>query len=59
MNIELHNGDCLEVMKNMPDKSVDCIITDPPYELSNHGYGKTELSNRKIVKDKHIDFISN
>lgn len=59
MDMKLYNGDCLEVMKNMPDKSVDCIITDPPYELSNHGYGKTELSNRKIVKDKHIDFISN
>lgn len=25
------NGDCLEVMKEMPDKSVDCIITDPPF----------------------------
>ena len=58
--MELYNGDYLEVMKNIPDKSVDCIITDPPYELSNHGgVGKTEFSNRKIVKDKHINFISN
>lgn len=24
-------GDCLEVMKFIPDKSVDAIITDPPY----------------------------
>ena len=49
--MELYNGDYLEVMKNIPDKSVDCIITDPPYELSNHGgVGKTEFSNRKIVK---------
>lgn len=24
-------GDCLEVMKGLPDKSVDIIITDPPY----------------------------
>lgn len=29
--IELFNGDCLEVMKKIPDKSVDCIITSPPY----------------------------
>jgi site-specific DNA-methyltransferase (adenine-specific) len=28
---ELHHGDCLEVMRGMPDKSVDAIITDPPY----------------------------
>ena len=24
-------GDCLEVMKTLPDKSVDAVITDPPY----------------------------
>ena len=27
----LYHGDCLEVMKSIPDKSVDAIITDPPY----------------------------
>lgn len=31
MNIELHNVDCFEFMKSMPDKSVDCVVTDPPY----------------------------
>lgn len=25
------NGDCLEVMKQMPDKCVDLVVTDPPY----------------------------
>ncbi|AUR96531.1 DNA methylase [Vibrio phage 1.226.O._10N.261.48.E5] len=29
--IELINGDCLEEMKNIPDGSVDMILTDPPY----------------------------
>ena len=29
--IKLYHGDCLEVMKEIPDKSVDCIITSPPY----------------------------
>jgi adenine-specific DNA-methyltransferase len=24
-------GDCIEVMQEMPDASVDCVITDPPY----------------------------
>ena len=28
---ELWQGDCLELMKDIPDKSVDCIITDLPY----------------------------
>jgi site-specific DNA-methyltransferase (adenine-specific) len=31
MTIELHNCDCLDFMRTMPDKSVDAVITDPPY----------------------------
>lgn len=31
MSIELHLGDCLDVMREMPDGSVDAVITDPPY----------------------------
>jgi len=27
---DLFHGDCLEVMKNIPDASVDMILTDPP-----------------------------
>jgi len=30
-DIELWHGDCLELMKNIPNGSVDAIITDPPY----------------------------
>lgn len=29
--IELHQGNCLEVMKSIPDGSVDMILADPPY----------------------------
>ena len=29
--IDLHNGACLEVMKAIPDGSVDMVLTDPPY----------------------------
>ncbi len=29
--VDLHLGDCLEVMKQIPDKSVDAIICDLPY----------------------------
>ena len=31
---EVIQGDCLEVMKDIPDNSIDTIITDPPYNLS-------------------------
>ncbi len=31
IDIELLRGDCLELMKNIPDGSVDLVLTDPPY----------------------------
>ena len=33
MESRLYLGDSLEVMKKLADNSVDCIITDPPYNL--------------------------
>ena len=32
---EILLGDCLEVLKTLPDASVDAIVTDPPYGLGN------------------------
>lgn len=29
--IKLYQGDCLEVMRSLPDDSIDSVITDPPY----------------------------
>src|ERR1700679_1548563 len=26
-------GNCLEVMKTLPDNSIDCVVSDPPYGL--------------------------
>ena len=34
-NYKLYQGDCLEVMKNIEDRSVDLILTDPPYGTSS------------------------
>ena len=31
VNIDLMKGDCLELMKSIPDASVDMVLTDPPY----------------------------
>lgn len=35
--IQLYNGDCLELMKNIPDGSVDLVLTDPPYPTTSRG----------------------
>ena len=31
----LHHGDCLEVLATLPDASVDSVVTDPPYSLTD------------------------
>lgn len=38
-DIDLRQGDCLELLKSIPDRSVDLIITDPPYEIVAGGAG--------------------
>ncbi len=35
--IDLHAGDCREVLASLPDDSVDAVVTDPPYELGFMG----------------------
>ena len=41
-DIKLLKGDCLELLKNIPDKSVDLVVTDPPYLIeSTTTNGKT------------------
>lgn len=38
-DIKLMQGDCLEMMKQIPDGSVDCIVTSPPYNLNKKSSG--------------------
>jgi site-specific DNA-methyltransferase (adenine-specific) len=33
--IDLRLGDCIEILKTLPDNSVDSIVTDPPYHLTS------------------------
>ena len=44
--IDLRCGDCLEIMKTMPSKSVDLILTDPPYgkkaDKGTNGFGSAK-----------------
>lgn len=43
-SIKLILGDCLQEMKKIPDKSIDLIVTDPPYNLGYTGRGKQNFS---------------
>lgn len=49
----LLKGDCLELMKGLPDKSVDCFVCDLPYGQLTTGFdrpGHNEEVRRKVAK---------
>ena len=39
INANLQCGDCLELLKKIPDNTIDLVITDPPYEIVPGGAG--------------------
>ena len=51
MNVKL--GDCFKLLKKIPDCSVDCIITDPPYFLDklSHEWDYTNKTNSNVIKN--------
>lgn len=48
---ELIHGNCIEVLRQMPDKSIDCIITDMPYGVGVQfgEYADTEDNLRHLI----------
>lgn len=56
----LFNGDCLEVMKGIPDGSVDLVLTDPPYNIARdnnfHTMGRAGIDFGEW--DKGFDLFS-
>lgn len=59
---ELLQGDCLELMKKIPDNSIDLIVTDPPYLIkykTNYRKDKNHDFCSEILNDDNYDCISN
>lgn len=55
MNYSLYNADCMKIMPILEDKSIECIITDLPYDgVSKKGAERAKYSGqlRKIDKGK-------
>lgn len=51
---KVHNCDCLEFMKQLPDKCVDLVVTSPPYNLGNNhhtGNKKTQAYNDDMPEE--------
>ncbi len=54
--INLIQGDCLEKMKDIPDNSIDMILTDPPYGMSFQSNHRIEKYD-SIKNDNSLDWL--
>lgn len=58
MDINLLHGDCLELMKDIPDESVDMILTDPPYGIDlKPQRASSNWKNTKVINDDNLDWL--
>ena len=55
MNYSIYNDDCMNILPTIEDKSIECIITDLPYDIvTNYGKERAKYSGqlRKLDKGK-------
>lgn len=65
MNVKIFNADCLEILKGIPDSSIDLIVTDPPYKITARGNGGTSggmfqkraVNNGRVFSNNEIDIV--
>ncbi len=59
---KLYCGDCIEVMRSLPENSIDTIITDPPYGIGFMGKKWDNFKPKEIKKSRKLvyktDFIN-
>lgn len=60
----MYQGDCLEIMKDIPDNSIDIILTDPPYNTTNNefeyilDYDSIWNLYKKVLKENGVVIIT-
>lgn len=58
MTTSLYLGDCLEVMRGIPDGSVDMVLTDPPYGVGYQSNRRTATEKfSKIAQDEGLGWL--
>ena len=50
------NADCIDILKQLPDKSIDCVLTDPPYGMDYQSARRTDKYN-KIDGDNDLKWL--
>lgn len=53
---KIHNLDCLEFIKTLPDKCIDLIITSPPYNKSFYDTRKKQGGKNDVWKQRKISY---
>ncbi|PTD94163.1 hypothetical protein C9439_03710 [archaeon SCG-AAA382B04] len=56
---KIKQGDCRKIMKNLPDKTIDLVLTNPPYGTNKKdlvldpflGSGTTAIACKKLSRD--------
>lgn len=60
MQYIIKQGDCLELMKDIPDESIDMICTDPPYLMKYKTHRRHDKSHdfcTEIMNDDNVELI--
>ena len=49
----IYNADCLDILKELPDKSIDLVLTDPPYGIgfNYNSYDDNKENLLKLIKE--------
>lgn len=45
----IYNTDCYEGLAMIPDKSIDCVVTDPPYLFDNGHYMSSSTNGKRTI----------
>ncbi len=51
----IHHWDCLELMRLIPDKSIDLVLTDPPYGIGMNKHFGNWANEKMVLSDEDWD----
>ena len=51
MQVNLYKGDCLGLLQGIPNKTIDLVVTDPPYDIETSGAGLYKQADKQYVKE--------
>jgi DNA modification methylase len=58
-NYDIKNGDAFKLLKEIPDNSIDLILTDPPYNLGEYSTGNIKFKNRADINNDIEEWDNN